>query len=290
AVTETYVPLIKFLDRLRAEGAPFKLTLSVSPPLANMMEDPLLRERCVRHFDTLVELAEREIERTRQWHDVNFLATMYRNIFEDSRRTFVERCQTRLVSAFRVASGGDVGSGVRLLSRPRRASGRGGGALLRGRLARGRARRPTAAVRDQRPAVLPLRGGRLRAASDDVQAGLEQQGRLPGRLQLPRVLPRHRPRARPALPRTLPVCAGGPDAGGDQVLPDHRAGAGQALVQPGPGPGHRRAPRAGLRGPLPRSGRARQLADAGPRGARLALRRGAVRPLVVRGPAVDLLY
>ena len=101
AVTETYVPLIKFLDRLRAEGAPFKLTLSVSPPLANMMEDPLLRERCVRHFDTLVELAEREIERTRHWHDVNFLATMYRNIFEDSRRTFVERCQTRLVSAFR---------------------------------------------------------------------------------------------------------------------------------------------------------------------------------------------
>ena len=101
AVTETYVPLIKFLDRLRAEGTPFKLTLSVSPTLANMMEDPLLRERCVRHFDTLVELAEREIERTRQWHDVNFLATMYRNIFEDSRRTFVERCQTRLVSAFR---------------------------------------------------------------------------------------------------------------------------------------------------------------------------------------------
>ncbi len=52
AVTETYVPLIKFLDRLRAEGTPFKLTLSVSPTLANMMEDPLLRERCVRHFDT----------------------------------------------------------------------------------------------------------------------------------------------------------------------------------------------------------------------------------------------
>ena len=79
AVTETYIPLIKFFDRLRAEGAPFKLTLSVSPPLANMMEDPLLRERCVRHLDTLVELAERECERTRDWHDVNFLATMYRN-------------------------------------------------------------------------------------------------------------------------------------------------------------------------------------------------------------------
>ena len=43
AVTETYIPLVKFFDRLRDEGKPFKLTLSVSPTLANMMEDPLLR-------------------------------------------------------------------------------------------------------------------------------------------------------------------------------------------------------------------------------------------------------
>ena len=43
AVTETYIPLVKFFDRLRDEGTPFKLTLSVSPTLANMMEDPLLR-------------------------------------------------------------------------------------------------------------------------------------------------------------------------------------------------------------------------------------------------------
>ena len=70
AVTETYIPLIKFFDRLRAEGKPFKLTLSVSPTLANMMEDPLLRERCVRHFDSLVELAESELQRTRDWPDV----------------------------------------------------------------------------------------------------------------------------------------------------------------------------------------------------------------------------
>src|SRR6266581_2423795 len=78
AVTETYIPLIKFFDRLRAEGTPFKVTLSVSPPLANMMEDPLLRERCVRHLDLSIWLAERECERTRHWPDVNFLAYMYR--------------------------------------------------------------------------------------------------------------------------------------------------------------------------------------------------------------------
>jgi 1,4-alpha-glucan branching enzyme len=101
AVTETYVPLIKFFDRLRAEGTPFKLTLSVSPPLANMMEDPLLRQRCVRHLDLSLGLAERECERTRHWPDVHFLAQMYRRLFLEARQTFVERCGTHLVTALR---------------------------------------------------------------------------------------------------------------------------------------------------------------------------------------------
>src|SRR5436190_21725237 len=101
AVTETYIPLIKFFDRLRAEGKPFKLTLSVSPPLANMLEDPLLRQRCVRHLDLSLRLAEHECERTRHWHDVHFLARMYQRLFQEARQTFMERCQTRLVPVFR---------------------------------------------------------------------------------------------------------------------------------------------------------------------------------------------
>jgi 1,4-alpha-glucan branching enzyme len=101
AVTETYVPLIKFLDRLRAEKVPAKLTLSVSPPLANMLEDPLLRERCVRHLDLSIKLAEKECERTRNWHDVHFLAQMYRRLFGEARDTFVNRCGTRLVAVFK---------------------------------------------------------------------------------------------------------------------------------------------------------------------------------------------
>jgi 1,4-alpha-glucan branching enzyme len=100
AVTETYIPLIKFFDRLHAEEVPFKLTLSISPPLANMMEDPLLRQRCVRHLDMLIDLADQECERTREWSDVNFLSRMYRQLFEEARQVFVERCRTRLVTAF----------------------------------------------------------------------------------------------------------------------------------------------------------------------------------------------
>jgi 1,4-alpha-glucan branching enzyme len=101
AVIETYIPLIKFFDKLKADGTPFKLTLSVSPPLANMMEDPLLRDRCVRHLNMSLALAEKECERTKDWPDMHFLAWMYRRLFEEAKQTFVERCGTRLIGAFK---------------------------------------------------------------------------------------------------------------------------------------------------------------------------------------------
>lgn len=101
AVMETYIPLIKFFDRLRAEGTPFKLTMSISPTLANMMEDSLLQTRCERHLQMMVRLAEQECHRTRHWHEVNFLAQMYKRLFEEARQTFVERCGRRLAAAFR---------------------------------------------------------------------------------------------------------------------------------------------------------------------------------------------
>jgi 1,4-alpha-glucan branching enzyme len=100
AVAETYIPLIKSFDRLQAENVPFQLALSISPTLANMMEDPLLRQRCLRHLDLSLTLAEKECERTKDWPDVHALAQMYRQLFEEARTIFVERCGTRLVTAF----------------------------------------------------------------------------------------------------------------------------------------------------------------------------------------------
>src|SRR4051794_14815588 len=101
AVIETYVPLVKFFDKLKAEGTPFKVTLSVSPPLANMMEDPLLQERCARHMDLSIALAEKEVQRTKDWPDVHFLAQLYHRLFREAKETFEERCGRRLVQAFK---------------------------------------------------------------------------------------------------------------------------------------------------------------------------------------------
>ena len=100
ALTETYIPLIKFFDRMRDEKINFKLTLSVSPPLAAMLSDPLLQQRFVNHLDLSLSLTDREIERTKNWHDVNQLSRMYRGLFAEARDVFVRRCNSRVLDVF----------------------------------------------------------------------------------------------------------------------------------------------------------------------------------------------
>ena len=65
AIAETYVPLLHMLDRLEADVVPCQLTMSLTPPLAEMLADPLLQERASRRLDRLVALATEVAERHR---------------------------------------------------------------------------------------------------------------------------------------------------------------------------------------------------------------------------------
>jgi 1,4-alpha-glucan branching enzyme len=100
AMTETYVPLVEVFEGLLRDGIDFRLTLSLSPPLAAMMRDPLLLARYARQLDRLVELGHREVERTRGDGAFHPLAQMYRDRFTRIRDTF-RRYEGNLVRAFR---------------------------------------------------------------------------------------------------------------------------------------------------------------------------------------------
>lgn len=63
ALIECYLPLLDAFDRLAAEGVPFALTMSVTPPLAAMLKDPLLCGRFEGHLGRLEALAAREARR-----------------------------------------------------------------------------------------------------------------------------------------------------------------------------------------------------------------------------------
>jgi 1,4-alpha-glucan branching enzyme len=101
AVTETYIPLIKLLNRLAEEHVFFKLIISISPTLLAMMEDQLLRERYETHLSKLIELGEKELERTRYEPHFNYLAEMYRNLFIEAKEVFAKQNNGRLSSSFK---------------------------------------------------------------------------------------------------------------------------------------------------------------------------------------------
>jgi 1,4-alpha-glucan branching enzyme len=101
AVTETYIPLLEMLGDLERDRVPVRLTLSLSPTLLAMLADPLLRARCLRHLDRLVELAEREERRTRPEPALHRLAGMYLARFYRARAAFLDEWQQDLISGFR---------------------------------------------------------------------------------------------------------------------------------------------------------------------------------------------
>ncbi len=100
-LTETYIPLIEIYDRLVEEGVDFRVTMSLTPTLISMMTDPLLQYRYLRHLNKLIDLAGREIERTRWMPEFHELALMYFWRLTRARQIFSERYYSNVLAAFR---------------------------------------------------------------------------------------------------------------------------------------------------------------------------------------------
>ena len=101
AITETYVPLLLAFERLHHDDIDFRLTMSFSPSLLSMMTDDLLKERYAKKIDKLIELAEKEVDRTwREDRTFHELAKTYRHRFHEIRDCW-RRYEGDLVKGFR---------------------------------------------------------------------------------------------------------------------------------------------------------------------------------------------
>lgn len=100
AITETYIPLLKFFHRLLEEKVPFQLTVSISPSLLAMLEDPLLQERYLRHIRSLRALCEQEHGRVADDGHLRWLAEMYGTLFSEAEQLFL-RCEGRIAALFK---------------------------------------------------------------------------------------------------------------------------------------------------------------------------------------------
>jgi len=101
AITETYIPLLNVFEGLVNDGVDFRLTMSITPPLAGMFADELLQNRAVRYIDRLIELSEKEIDRTRLLPEFHETAKMYHAHFIKCRYVLVNKYHKNLINGFK---------------------------------------------------------------------------------------------------------------------------------------------------------------------------------------------
>lgn len=101
AITETYLPLLLAFDQLADEGVPFRITMTMTPPLVQMLRDELLVSRYQRNIDKLVELAEKELHRNKDHGHLRYLAQFYLDHFKNLRWAFNDKYKRDLVGAFK---------------------------------------------------------------------------------------------------------------------------------------------------------------------------------------------
>jgi 1,4-alpha-glucan branching enzyme len=102
AISETYLPLLMAYRSLREEGIQFRVTMSMTPPLCEMLVDPLLQGRYVRHLEKLCQLADLEVERTaREAPQFLEAARMYQTHFQACLDLYEHQLKRNLIGAFR---------------------------------------------------------------------------------------------------------------------------------------------------------------------------------------------
>ncbi len=81
AITETYIPILNRLEHLTRAGVRARLTMTWSPPLCEMLADPLLQDRYRQRVGRLLELAEQEVP-SKEHSPFGNAARMYRDHFK----------------------------------------------------------------------------------------------------------------------------------------------------------------------------------------------------------------
>ena len=103
AAADTYIPLIRVVDDLAAEGISAKFTLSLSPVMVEQLADDRFREWFAAYLERKRDTAKEnyeEFERRGEGH-LQHLAWVWEQHYEGLRRDFNERYGRDLVGAFR---------------------------------------------------------------------------------------------------------------------------------------------------------------------------------------------
>lgn len=101
ATSETYLPLLTYFQKLVDEHVDFRITMSITPPLLNMLDNKLLQRRYIKYLKKHIELAKKEVKRTTYDKHLNSLANYYLEKYSNDLQLFKEIYNCDLISAFK---------------------------------------------------------------------------------------------------------------------------------------------------------------------------------------------
>lgn len=101
AISETYIPLLLNFQKLVEEKVDFSITMSMTPPLLNMLDNKLLQKRYIKYLKKHIELAKKEIERTSSNPKINKLSKYYFDRYSNDLHVFHDIYKNNIIQAFK---------------------------------------------------------------------------------------------------------------------------------------------------------------------------------------------
>lgn len=101
AISETYIPLLTNFNKLVEEGIDFRITMSMTPPLLNMLDNKLLQKRYIKYLKKNIELSKKEIKRTSYDNRLNELSHYYFNRYSNDLHIFQDVYGCNIIDGFK---------------------------------------------------------------------------------------------------------------------------------------------------------------------------------------------
>ncbi len=100
AITETYIPFLRVFKNLENKNIYFRVTMSITPPLMEMLANDDLQRKYINYLDSNIDLTKKEIERTSLEDEKKLkMAKYYYNELIDIKNIYLN-CNRNILSEF----------------------------------------------------------------------------------------------------------------------------------------------------------------------------------------------
>ncbi len=101
AISESYIPLLMNMQKMTEEGVDFRLTVSISPPLMEMLHDEHLMEKYLVYLDKHIELSSKETVRLKNDKSFRSLALFYKQRYRAVKSFFTGFLDYNVLNGYR---------------------------------------------------------------------------------------------------------------------------------------------------------------------------------------------